>query len=934
MLSSNAFAQDFQWVKGGGGSDAVSVGSSEKNEGSYFMSVDQNRNIYSLNIVGNSAMTADTFHASSALGAPNNILITSYSCTGQMRWAKLIASSLSDVFPLGLTVDQSGHVYIAGIFPHGNLKIGYDTTIASNYLTAATIQFDTNGHMNWIRFIGPNTVANRLATLPTYGALALDKQQNIHFVKMCKNGSQITPTVLSIFGTYDISYDQSGNLLSATRLQLDSTLAVKGASIDTSNNKLYVYGENNYGLSPTGSYPCFAAGFTVTRNLLWQDTVQSSMIAGSAAFGGITTDHTGSIYYVGGSSGSVAYKGDTIYNSVSSTQFAFVIKTDTFGNPKWLKGFSNSVGIDYFDGIITMPNGKIAATGSAVGNIYCGTDTMIAYAGEGINNYFAVLDTGGNVQTIQQIHSGSNDDGSWCIASDKVGNIYIGGCGGPSIWGGSISPYTSVGGNTDFFVIKYGVDCSCTSMPVASFTYSGSPVVTFTYTGTTAGIDSVRWYFGDGTTSTVFSPTHGYTLAGTFHVRVKIYSACGGDTRFATIVIPCVGAPASAFTSSGITATRNFTYTGAIADSVVWHFGDGGHATGLTTSHAYATTGTFTACALANNLCGVDSVCHPVTITCVTAPVANFTDTGTYVKGYIYTGTTAALDSIIWNYGDGVSGIGSSATHTYAAPGSYNVCVTAYSPCGSNTICHTVIVACPGTPVSTFTYTGTSFIHATYTGTTTYLDSVTWDFGDGSHGTGLTATHSYAVPDTFHLCATVYTACGTDSSCTDIIIPCIITPSFTDTGTKVVGFFYTGSTANLDSVVWHFGDGATDTGFYASHTYLSSDTFDVCEFTYTACGVDSMCTDVVVIGLAVNNVYEVSGNTNVYPNPATNELNISALPTTTSYNVLSVTGVILQNGILQNGINTIALNSLPPGVYLLQLIDMTGTKTTLRVIKQ
>lgn len=939
VLSYPVFAQDYQWVKGGGGSDAVAVGSSEKNEGSYFMCTDQNRNIYSINIVGNSAMTADTFHASSALGAPNNILITSYSCTGQMRWAKLIASSLSDVFPLGLTVDQSGHVYIAGIFPHGNLKIGYDTTITANYQVAATMQFDTNGHFNWLRWVGPNTVANRTATIPGYGNIALDKQQKLHFVKMYKPGSQITPTVLTTYGTYDLIYDQTGTLISATKLQLDSTLAVTSIAIDTNTGKLYVNGGNNSGLVSAGTYPDFAAAFDISRNVIWQNNLYSpsplSPTMNAADFNSIALDGLGHIYLCGEGFAAASFGGDTITNAPFSGGYvSFVLKADTLGQTSWIKAFPSSLSVNFLTSVTVMPNSKIGAAGGWVGTIISGTDTMVSYSGEGINSYFTILDTGSNVLTLQQIHSGGNEDLAYSIACDKVGNLYIGGAGGPTIWGGSIPPYTAVGGNTDFFVMKYGVDCSCTAMPVASFTFTGSPIVTFTYTGTTVGIDSVRWYFGDGTTATVFSPTHGYTAAGTYHVRVKIYSSCGGDTRFATFVIPCVGAPVSAFSSSGSTAARNFTYSGAMADSVVWHFGDGGHSSGLTASHIYATTGTFTACALAYNLCGVDSVCHPVTITCVTAPIANFTDTGIYVKGYIYTGTTTALDSVTWNYGDGGHGVGSSVTHVYASPGSYNVCVTAYSQCGSNTVCHTIVISCPGTPISAFTYTGTSVIHTTYSGTTTYIDSVTWDFGDGSFGTGLTATHSYAVPDTFHICATVYTACGIDSSCTDLIIPCIITPSFTDTGTTVVGFFYSGSTANLDSVVWHFGDGATDTGFYANHTYLSSDTFRVCQYTYTSCGVDSTCTDVIATGVGINDPANALTHITIYPTPTTDLLSISGITSTTRYRLLSLTGTTLQDGTLLTGNNSLNISKLPPGVYLLQFSNDNGARTTARVIKQ
>lgn len=932
-LAVQAVAQDFQWVKGGGTSDALSH--PYYYEGSYYMCVDQNRNVYSVNIVGNGAITADTFHHG-AVPSHNNVLLTSYNCNGQIRWAKLIASSSGDVYPLGITTDKNGHLYLVGVFPHGSLTIGYDTTIPNGYQVAATIQFDTNGHFNWLRWIGPNTIANRTATVQGYGIVCIDKQQNPHFIKMCKSGSQITPSVLTTYGTYDITYDQAGNLINVARLQLDTTLMIRGGVIDTSNNHLYIYGENNQLLSSTGSYPSFIAKFDVTRNIVWQDTLTAPVVPGSgAAFGAITYDGQGGIFVCGAGAGSAALGGDTVTDApYYSGYVSFVAKVDTFGHAKWMRPFASSLSINYLAGLTLMPNEKVAAMGAFVGTVLSGSDTIVGYSGEGVNPYFTVLDTAGNVITLKQLHSGSNDDMGNCIASDNVGNLYLGGAGGPSVYAGSITPYTSVGGNTDFFVMKYGVDCGCTSMPVASFTYAGSPTVTFTYTGTTTGIDSVRWYFGDGSTAATFSPTHTYTSGGTFIVKVKIYSACGGDTRIVTITIPCAAPPVSAFTSSGVTATRNFTYSGAAADSVVWHFGDGGHASGLTASHTYATTGAFTACALAYNLCGVDSTCHTVTINCVTAPVANFSDTGIYVKGYIYTGTTAALDSVTWNYGDGGHGAGNSVTHLYTSPGTYNVCVTAWSACGSNTVCHTVVVSCPGTPVAAFTNTGTSVIHTTYTGTTAYLDSVTWDFGDGTYGSGLTATHSYAVPDTFHVCATVYTACGSDSSCVDVIVPCIITPSFTDTGTAQHGFFYTGSTANLDSVVWHFGDGTTDTGFYTHHTYMSSDTFTVCEYTYTSCGVDSACRDIVVIGLAVNDVPYLPLTITIYPNPVTEELKISGIISTTRYRLLNAVGSTVAQGLFLKGTSALSMYSMSNGFYILELFGDDLPTLNFKVMKQ
>ena len=934
-----------------------------------------------------------------------------------MRWAKLIASSNSDGQPWGIVVDNNGHVYISGNFWHGNLTIGYDSVVPTSYQIAATMQFDTNGHFNWIRFVGPNTTGNRTASLPGYGALVLDKQQNVHFIKMYKAGSQITPSVLTTYGTYDVVYDQSGTLLSATKLQLDSALGIDGASIDTSTNKLYVFGENNSLLSSSGSYPSFAAAFDVNRSVLWLDTVFSPLTTGAfATFEAITTDGIGHIYLSGAGLGSVAFGGDTISNSpYSSNYLPFVMKIDTNAHTKWIRGYQTSgpSGQGYLAGITLMPNGKIASTGTMLGTITSGTFSITAYSGEGYNNYFTILDTAGDIHELQQIHSTGNYDQGNCVASDRLGNLYIGCDAGPSAWGGALVPYTAIGGNTDFVLIKYGVDCSCTSMPVASFTDTGNHNVGFTYTGVITGLDSVRWNFADGGTATVFNPTHTFTAAGTYHVSVSVYSACGNDIRYHDVYIPCVAAPVASFTITGVTATRNFSYTGATIgiDSVVWNFGDGGHATGLTSAHTYTAIGTYTVCATAYNPCGSNTVCNPVVITCVNhltaafthtgyvpvsftytgtttgmdsivwhygdgghgtgttsthsysaigthtvcvlaynhcgvdstcstftvpcvvAPTASFTQTGTTAThNFTYTGTTVALDSVVWNFGDGGHAVGLTAVHSYTAAGVYTACVTAYSPCGSNAFCNTVLVLCVTAPVAAFTNTGSPSVNFTYTGTTVGIDSVVWNFGDGGHATGLTTSHLYAVADTYNVCVTAYNHCGWDSACSTVIVTCPVpVASFTHIGAPAVSFNYTGTTVSVDSIVWSFGDGGSDTGISPTHSYAVSDTYHVCVIVYTLCGSDSVCADLTATGLGIS-ILSLA-NIQVYPNPATDELNITGIPAITGYRLLNVTGVSLQQGMLQRGSNSIVMKNYAPGIYMMELTGMDGSKNIARIVK-
>ena len=64
-----------------------------------------------------------------------------------------------------------------------------------------------------------------------------------------------------------------------------------------------------------------------------------------------------------------------------------------------------------------------------------------------------------------------------------------------------------------------------------------------------------------------------------------------------------------------------------------------------------------------------------------------------------YNGTTTAVDSIVWNYGNGITATKTGAamstafTYTYPANGTYNVCATTYGICGSNQSCQNIMVS-------------------------------------------------------------------------------------------------------------------------------------------------------------------------------------------------------------------------------------------------
>ncbi len=122
-------AQQYQWVNGGGSTADLYVDMENDFERVLYMCTDLNGNIYALSNVNYYTVyaggdTIDTYGG-------DNLLISSYNCFGQQRWAKAITSTDQDCYGYGIVCDNTGHIYVGGAIPGGTLHIGNDTTISS-----------------------------------------------------------------------------------------------------------------------------------------------------------------------------------------------------------------------------------------------------------------------------------------------------------------------------------------------------------------------------------------------------------------------------------------------------------------------------------------------------------------------------------------------------------------------------------------------------------------------------------------------------------------------------------------------------------------------------------------------------------------------------------------------------------------------------------
>jgi PKD repeat protein len=131
-----------------------------------------------------------------------------------------------------------------------------------------------------------------------------------------------------------------------------------------------------------------------------------------------------------------------------------------------------------------------------------------------------------------------------------------------------------------------------------AFTFSGT---TFSFDGSGSSSNAVdfQWYFGDGSTDTVVSPTYSYTNSGTYTVSLVVTNACGESDSITTNVTVCAKPTArwtfSVIQSSPFGMDVQFdasASTGAV--SYFWNFGDGttNNTSGFPT-HTYGTPGFF-----------------------------------------------------------------------------------------------------------------------------------------------------------------------------------------------------------------------------------------------------------------------------------------------------------------------------------------------------
>jgi PKD repeat protein len=320
---------------------------------------------------------------------------------------------------------------------------------------------------------------------------------------------------------------------------------------------------------------------------------------------------------------------------------------------------------------------------------------------------------------------------------------------------------------TNFFCQTITVTCP---KPDAGFSWNSSfKTISFTDTSTGVNIQSWSWDFGDGNTSNLKDPVHTYASEGNYTVCLIIKDDCGADTTCQVIGASCPP-PVAGFNYSGNLLNYSFTdkSAGNFISSWLWDFGDGSTSNLQNPNHTYNTGGFYTVCLTISDTCGTDSVCQTVSVNCP-APVSSFTwNTNLLSTSFLDASNGNGITSWLWDFGDGNTSNLQNPSHTYAAAGSYTVCLTISDSCGTDSICNTVTVSCPD-PVADYTWTANQ-LDVTFNNLSTGSGTMgsSWDFGDGNNSTQQNPSHTYASQGSYQVCLTITDTCGTNTFCDSV----------------------------------------------------------------------------------------------------------------------------------------------------------------------
>jgi len=201
------------------------------------------------------------------------------------------------------------------------------------------------------------------------------------------------------------------------------------------------------------------------------------------------------------------------------------------------------------------------------------------------------------------------------------------------------------------------------------------------------------WYFGDGGIKTDSQPTHTYTKAGQFGVKLVAFdiNSCK-DSFVSANIINVLPKPIANFTYNPVgpkvpNAIVTFTSLASpIGLSHAWQYGDGAASNLVNPVHQYIDSGFYTVTLIVNNGTCQDTSIQQIYIE-PPLPIIDFTGIDTAGCGPLtvrFSQNTLHATQFRWIFDDGQESALPNPVHTFTIPGYYNITLRAFGPGGSS----------------------------------------------------------------------------------------------------------------------------------------------------------------------------------------------------------------------------------------------------------
>jgi len=426
-----AWGQDIEWIRQFG---------TYESEFAMDVVVDASGNVY---------VTGTTYGAlpGQASSGFDDAFVRKYDGAGNEIWTRQFGSSQYD-YAVGVAVDASGSVYVAGYTAHGTLP-GQES---SGYYDAFIRKYDGAGNEIWTRQFGSSWYDY------AYG-VAVDASGSV-YVAGDTTGTLPGQASSGYFDAFVRKYDGAGNEIWTRQFgSSEYDYAQGGVAVDSSGN-VYVAGWTSGALPgqvSSGWGDAFVRKYDGSGDEIWTRQFGSS---DGDYTKGMAVDTLGNVYVAG-------YTGGTFPGQTSSGNIdAFIRKYDGAGNEIWTRQFGSSWE-DHAEGVAVDASGSVYVAGLTYGALPGQVSSGGSY-----DAFVRKYDGSGNEIWTRQFGS-SIYTTAYDAAVDGSGSIYVAG----STWGALLGQTHS--GGYDVFLVKFvqvntptGTNVQVTPAPGVSVTFS------------------------------------------------------------------------------------------------------------------------------------------------------------------------------------------------------------------------------------------------------------------------------------------------------------------------------------------------------------------------------------------------------------------------------------------------------------------------------